>query len=57
MPQAQSYLVCPRCGLAVLQEGDHNGSPLCRDCREADGITVKMEQLIVPAAPPPTRRD
>ena len=54
-PRAQSYLVCPRCALAVLQGGDHNGSPLCGDCRGADGVTVKMDLILVPTPKPPTR--
>ena len=51
----ESYLSCPRCSLVVLQGSEHDGSPICRDCRAEDDTTVKMDLLVVelPASVPP----
>ena len=51
----ESYLACPRCGLVVLQGSEHDGSPICRDCRAQDNTAVKMDLMVVelPGPVPP----
>ncbi len=46
-PRQESYLACPRCSSVVLQGSEHDGSPICRDCKKQDDTVVRMDLMVV----------